>query len=121
MCPKRLYTVCLETIVPVAEESGRDRSDAALRLFLMAVTAKYIPVLIRGCNLGAICAVTSTHIIIISDRCQSLEVTLWVIPNSLDTSSWVRPHSSHPIILPYKNHPNAFFVPKLCVYLLKGF
>ncbi|GFW15719.1 transposable element Tcb2 transposase [Trichonephila clavipes] len=41
MCPKRLYTACLETVVPVAEESWRDRSDAVLRLFLLAVTAKY--------------------------------------------------------------------------------
>ncbi|GFV34012.1 uncharacterized protein TNCV_2614101 [Trichonephila clavipes] len=67
MCPKRLYMVCLETVVPVAEESGRDRSDAVLRLFLLAVTAKYIyiPVLIRRCNSGVTCAVTSTHITII--------------------------------------------------------
>ncbi|GFX35905.1 uncharacterized protein TNCV_4214271 [Trichonephila clavipes] len=41
MCPKPLYTVCLENVVPVAEESIRDRSDAALRLFLLAVTAIY--------------------------------------------------------------------------------
>ncbi|GFU24453.1 hypothetical protein TNCV_2264191 [Trichonephila clavipes] len=41
MCPKRLYTVCLETVVPVAEERGRDMSDAVLCLFLLAVTAKY--------------------------------------------------------------------------------
>ncbi|GFY36029.1 uncharacterized protein TNCV_4844011 [Trichonephila clavipes] len=41
MCPKRLYSVCLETVVPVAEESWKDRSDAVLRLFLLAVTAKY--------------------------------------------------------------------------------
>ncbi|GFW15450.1 uncharacterized protein TNCV_4655901 [Trichonephila clavipes] len=65
MCPKRLYTVCLETVVPVAEESRRDRSDAVLRLFLLAVTAKYIPVLIWHCNSGATCAVISTHITII--------------------------------------------------------
>ncbi|GFV11537.1 sodium-coupled monocarboxylate transporter 2 [Trichonephila clavipes] len=25
MCPKRMYTVCLETVVPVAEESLRDK------------------------------------------------------------------------------------------------
>ncbi|GFU93205.1 hypothetical protein TNCV_4217311 [Trichonephila clavipes] len=37
MCPKRLYTVCLEAIVPVAEESLRDSSDAVLRLFLLAI------------------------------------------------------------------------------------
>ncbi|GFW67850.1 uncharacterized protein TNCV_3871811 [Trichonephila clavipes] len=64
MCPKRLHTVCLETVVPVPEESLRDRSDAMLRLFLLAVTAKYIPVLIRRCNSRATCAVTSTHITI---------------------------------------------------------
>ncbi|GFT72370.1 hypothetical protein TNCV_3609141 [Trichonephila clavipes] len=29
-------------------------------------------------------------------------MTLWAIPSSLDTSSWVRPHSSRPIILPRK-------------------
>ncbi|GFW28372.1 potassium voltage-gated channel subfamily H member 7 [Trichonephila clavipes] len=40
-------------------------SDAVLRLFLLAVTAKYIPVLIRRCNSGATCAVTSTPITII--------------------------------------------------------
>ncbi|GFW44500.1 transposable element Tcb2 transposase [Trichonephila clavipes] len=54
MCPKRLYTVCLETVVPVAEESRRDTSDAVLRLFLLAVTAKYIPVLITRKLLGAV-------------------------------------------------------------------
>ncbi|GFS93002.1 uncharacterized protein TNCV_532131 [Trichonephila clavipes] len=64
MCLKRLYTVCLETVVPVAEERRRDRSDAVLRLFLLAVTAKYIPVLIRCCNSGT---VTSTHITIIME------------------------------------------------------
>ncbi|GFU77802.1 uncharacterized protein TNCV_1138101 [Trichonephila clavipes] len=41
------------------------RSDAVLRLFLLAVTAKYIPVLIRRCNSGVTCAVTSTYITII--------------------------------------------------------
>ncbi|GFU83619.1 hypothetical protein TNCV_655311 [Trichonephila clavipes] len=41
MCPKRLCTVCLETVAPVAEESGRDSSDAVHRLFVLAVTAKY--------------------------------------------------------------------------------
>ncbi|GFU02173.1 uncharacterized protein TNCV_533801 [Trichonephila clavipes] len=65
MCPKRLYKVCLETVIPVVEESLRDRSDAVLRLFLLAVTAKYIPLLIRRCNSGATCVVTSTHITII--------------------------------------------------------
>ncbi|GFX90109.1 transposable element Tc3 transposase [Trichonephila clavipes] len=51
MCPKRLYSVCLETVVPIAEESCRDRSDAMLLQFLLEVTAKYIyiPVLIRRC------------------------------------------------------------------------
>ncbi|GFX61593.1 uncharacterized protein TNCV_2745671 [Trichonephila clavipes] len=43
MCPKRLYTVYLETVLPVAEE----------------------PVLIRRCNSGVTCAVTSTHITIL--------------------------------------------------------
>ncbi|GFU47181.1 uncharacterized protein TNCV_2839321 [Trichonephila clavipes] len=64
MCPKRLYMVCLETIVPVAQESRRDRSDAVLRLFLLAVTAKYrstFGVVTRG----ATCVVTSSHITII--------------------------------------------------------
>ncbi|GFW17743.1 uncharacterized protein TNCV_2653001 [Trichonephila clavipes] len=65
MCPKRLYTVCLETVVRVAEESRRDKSDAVLRLFLLTVTTKYIPVLIQRCNSGATCAVTSAHITII--------------------------------------------------------
>ncbi|GFU59945.1 uncharacterized protein TNCV_667401 [Trichonephila clavipes] len=65
MCSKRLYTVCLEIAVPVAEESWRDRSDDVLHLFLLAVTAKYIQVLIRRCNSGATSAVTSTHITII--------------------------------------------------------
>ncbi|GFT92079.1 uncharacterized protein TNCV_1440871 [Trichonephila clavipes] len=67
MCPKPLYTVFLETVVPVLEESRRDRSNAVLRLFLLAVTAKYIyiPVLIRRCNSGATCAVSSLHITII--------------------------------------------------------
>ncbi|GFS97120.1 uncharacterized protein LOC103523953 [Trichonephila clavipes] len=68
MCPKRLYTVCLETVVPVAEESLRDWSDAVLRLFLLAVTAKYIPVLIRRCNSEVTCAVTSSHISIILEQ-----------------------------------------------------
>ncbi|GFV74434.1 uncharacterized protein TNCV_5128761 [Trichonephila clavipes] len=67
ICPERLYTVCLETVVPVAEESSRDRSDAVLRLFLLAVTAKYIyiPVRIWRCNSEVTCAVTSTHITIL--------------------------------------------------------
>ncbi|GFT45517.1 uncharacterized protein TNCV_3781461 [Trichonephila clavipes] len=65
MCPKRLYTICLETVVPVAEESWRDKSKVVLRLFLLAVTSKYIPVLIWRCNSGAICALTSTYITII--------------------------------------------------------
>ncbi|GFU27616.1 uncharacterized protein TNCV_3825401 [Trichonephila clavipes] len=56
MCPKCLYTVCLETVVPVAEESRRDRSESVLCLFLLAVTAKYT---------SPHCAVTSTHITII--------------------------------------------------------
>ncbi|GFV05881.1 uncharacterized protein TNCV_2552481 [Trichonephila clavipes] len=62
MCPKRLYMVCLETVVPVAEESWRDRSDAVLRVFLLAVTAKYwssFGIVTRGRP------VTSTHITII--------------------------------------------------------
>ncbi|GFX33797.1 uncharacterized protein TNCV_3962061 [Trichonephila clavipes] len=62
MCPKRLYTDCLETVVSVAEESLRDRSDAVLGLFLLAVTVKYILVFIWRCNSGATCAVISTHI-----------------------------------------------------------
>ncbi|GFY07091.1 uncharacterized protein TNCV_4203621 [Trichonephila clavipes] len=48
----------------LAKESGRDRSDAVLRLFLLEVTAKY-----RSSSgivtWGATCAVTSTHITII--------------------------------------------------------
>ncbi|GFU70703.1 hypothetical protein TNCV_4951971 [Trichonephila clavipes] len=36
------------------------------------------------------------------NRSQSLEVTLWAIPSSSDSSFLVRPHSSHPIILPRK-------------------
>ncbi|GFX89160.1 uncharacterized protein TNCV_20561 [Trichonephila clavipes] len=62
MCPKSLYTVCLETVVPVSEEIWRDTSDAVFRLFLLAATAKYIPVLIRRCNSKVIYSVTSTHI-----------------------------------------------------------
>ncbi|GFX85369.1 uncharacterized protein TNCV_4731861 [Trichonephila clavipes] len=66
MCPKRLYTVCAETVVPVAEESWQDRSDAVLRLFLLAVTVKYIYRSSFGVvTRGATCAVTSTHITII--------------------------------------------------------
>ncbi|GFW87979.1 uncharacterized protein TNCV_216511 [Trichonephila clavipes] len=64
MCPKRLYKVCLETVVPLAEESRRERSDAARRLFLMPVIDKYrssFGVVTRE----ATCAVTSTHITII--------------------------------------------------------
>ncbi|GFX01536.1 uncharacterized protein TNCV_3970391 [Trichonephila clavipes] len=64
MCPKRLYTVCFETVIPVPEESGRDRSDAVHRLFLLAVTAKYrssFDVVTRGPTY----AVTSTYIAII--------------------------------------------------------
>ncbi|GFX51899.1 uncharacterized protein TNCV_3063171 [Trichonephila clavipes] len=38
-------------------------SDAVLRLFLLAVNAKYTG--LRRCNSGATCAVTSTHITII--------------------------------------------------------
>ncbi|GFS61679.1 hypothetical protein TNCV_4313141 [Trichonephila clavipes] len=49
MCPKRLYTVCLETVVPVASFGSNCQ----------------IPVLIRRCNSGATCGVTSTHITII--------------------------------------------------------
>ncbi|GFV79167.1 uncharacterized protein TNCV_1817141 [Trichonephila clavipes] len=65
MCPKRLYTVCLETVVPVAEEILlRDKCDAVLRRFLLAVTAKYrfsFGVETRGRPYD----VTSTHITII--------------------------------------------------------
>ncbi|GFW73481.1 hypothetical protein TNCV_2801451 [Trichonephila clavipes] len=35
--------------------------DAVLRLFLLVVTAKYIPIRIRRCNSVANCAVTSNH------------------------------------------------------------
>ncbi|GFX16040.1 uncharacterized protein TNCV_4702991 [Trichonephila clavipes] len=66
MYPKRLYTVCLETVVPVAEESLRDRPDAVLRLLSVSFGSNcQIPVFIRRCNSGVTCAVTSTHITII--------------------------------------------------------
>ncbi|GFX64339.1 uncharacterized protein TNCV_1413221 [Trichonephila clavipes] len=64
MFPKRLFTVCLETVVPAAEESWQDRSDAVLCLFLFAVTAKYRSSF-GDVTPGATCAVTSTHITII--------------------------------------------------------
>ncbi|GFU86099.1 hypothetical protein TNCV_247581 [Trichonephila clavipes] len=52
------------------------------RLFLLAVTAKYIPVLIRRCNSGATCAVTPHTLPSSWNRFQSLEVTLKAIPSS---------------------------------------
>ncbi|GFT28916.1 uncharacterized protein TNCV_3586011 [Trichonephila clavipes] len=61
MCPKHLYTVCLETVVPVADETD-------LMLCCMSVSFGnncQIPVLIRRCNSETTCAVTSTHITII--------------------------------------------------------
>ncbi|CAL1296996.1 unnamed protein product [Larinioides sclopetarius] len=39
-------------------------------------------------------------------------MTLWAIPSSSDTSSWVRPHSSRPIILPRKKSSKCF----LCAF-----
>ncbi len=62
--PKRLYTVCLKTVVPTAADSWRDWSDTVLCLLLLAVTAKYY-FSIRDCNWGATCTVTSTDISII--------------------------------------------------------
>ena len=41
MCPKRLYMVCLEPVVPIAEDSWRDSSDTTLCLFLLVETAEY--------------------------------------------------------------------------------
>ncbi|GBN39613.1 hypothetical protein AVEN_268522-1 [Araneus ventricosus] len=80
MCLSVCTRSALETVVPVAEAEG-DRSDAVLRLFLLAVTLQ-IPVLIRRCcNSGATCAVTSTHVTInhLGIVAQSLEMALWAI------------------------------------------
>ncbi|GFU35630.1 hypothetical protein TNCV_2099281 [Trichonephila clavipes] len=45
------------------------------------------------CLHWAIRVVTSTHIAIILESLPSLRMTLWVIPSSSDSSSWVQPHS----------------------------
>ncbi|GFW53703.1 hypothetical protein TNCV_4816031 [Trichonephila clavipes] len=97
--PKRLYSICLETVVAVAEE----RADKA-GLFVASVSFGsncQIPVLIRRCNSAR--PVRTQHLLPLPsswNRCQSLEMALWAIPSASDTSSWVRPHSSCPIILP---------------------
>ncbi|GFT74594.1 hypothetical protein TNCV_3776191 [Trichonephila clavipes] len=45
------------TVLPVTEESPRDRSDTVIRLFFLAVTAKYV----RRYKSGVACSVTSTQ------------------------------------------------------------
>ncbi|GFV35974.1 putative DD41D transposase [Trichonephila clavipes] len=66
MCPKRLYTVCRETVVLVAEELLKRQiilANPSLRIHpSINIT---VPVLIRRCNSGVTCAVASTLINII--------------------------------------------------------
>ncbi|GFV01729.1 hypothetical protein TNCV_3261421 [Trichonephila clavipes] len=70
-----------------------------------------IPGLIWRCNSRATCAVTSTHITIILESLPKPgdDTLRFQVPP--DTSSWVRPYSSRPIILPRKNQSDCFFVP----------
>ncbi|GFX40904.1 uncharacterized protein TNCV_3761251 [Trichonephila clavipes] len=82
MCPKRLYTVCLETVVPVAEESWRDRSDVCAPSVSFGSNGQ-IPALIQRCNSETTCVVTSNHITII------LETLLKPGDDTLDDSKFL--------------------------------
>ncbi|GFT50624.1 hypothetical protein TNCV_552081 [Trichonephila clavipes] len=89
MCPsKRLYTVCLETVVPVAEETWRDRTDAVLRSFLYSNCQIYI---LLSSSFGAInpggdlcCNIyPHYHLRIVAAKAWRL-VYSWEIPSSSD-------------------------------------
>ncbi|GFW51008.1 hypothetical protein TNCV_3592901 [Trichonephila clavipes] len=76
-------------------------------MFLLAVTAKY------RSSFGVVSRERPVllHLLTLPsswNRYQSLDMTLCAIPSSSDTSSWVRPYSSRPKILPSKESSKCF-------------